>query len=308
MMKRMLISLAFAVAALPTVAQAQLPENILAEIRAIGRVVEAQRTAALFDSQHYRMPQPGIQAERDIAYGTDPLQKLDVFTKANDTATNKAVVIFAHGGGFTGGDKHRDGAFQYDHLMMWLARNDMVGVNINYRLAPASPFPAAQEDLAAAIRWTKANITRYGGDPNRIVLAGQSAGASLVANHLAMRQFHGPDGHGAVAAYLSSGQYEVSEPSPYYGNDRARFAERSSLNGMARIGIPMFITIAEFDPPEIAEQGQKLNKAMCDAGKCPNYFLTTDGHNHNSQIYAIGTSDQTVSRPLRQFLQNYTRR
>jgi triacylglycerol lipase len=305
-MIRAFISLAVAAIAMPIAAQAQLAPEVAAQIRALGRVVEAEKTAALFSDQHYRMPQPGITAERDIAYGPDPLQKLDVFTKTGDTTTGKVVVIFAHGGGFTGGDKHRDGAFQYDHLMMWLARAGDVGINMNYRLAPAHPFPAAQEDLAAVIRWAKANATRYGGDPNRIVLAGQSAGASLVANHLAMPQFHGPDGHGAIAAYLSSGQYEVTGPSPYYGNDPSKFAERSSLPGLSKLKIPMFITRAEFDPPEIAAQGDKLYKAICDAGKCP-YFVVTQGHNHNSQIYAIGTSDRTVSMPLRQFLQNYTR-
>jgi triacylglycerol lipase len=305
-MKRTLISLVFAFSAIPGMAQAQLPDDIAGQIEAIGRVVEAEKTAELFRPHHRMMPQPGIQAERDIAYGTDPLQKLDVFTKANDPSTGKAVVIFAHGGGFTGGDKHRQGNYHYDNFMMWLARTDIVGINMNYRLAPANPFPAAQEDLAAVIRWAKANATRYGGDPNRIVLSGQSAGASLVANHLAMPQFHGPDGHGAVAVYLSSGQYEVTGPSAYYGNDPSRFAERSSLAALSKLKIPMFITRAEFDPPEIAAQGDKLNKAICDAGKCP-YFVVADGHNHNSQIYAIGTSDQTISRPLRQFLQNYTR-
>jgi triacylglycerol lipase len=306
-MNRTLLCLVVAAAALPAVAYAQLPESVVNQIRAIGRVVDAGRTQDLFRDQHKLMPQPDIAAQRDIAYGSDPLQKLDVFTKANDTVTGKPVVIFAHGGGFTGGDKHREGAFQFDNLMMWLARNGFVGVNMNYRLAPANPFPAAQEDVAAVIRWTKANATRYGGDPNRIVLAGQSAGASLMANHLAMPQFHGPDGPGGVAAYLSSGQYEVTGPSEYYGNDPSKFAERSSLTRLAQVRIPMFITRAEYDPPDIAAQGDKLNKALCDAGRCPTFILTA-GHNHNSQVYAIGTADQTVTRPLLQFLQMYARR
>jgi triacylglycerol lipase len=250
------------------------------------------------------MPIPGITAERDIAFGQDPLQKLDVFTSG--TGAGKPVLLFAHGGGFTGGDKRRPGAFQADNIMIWAVQNGMVGINTNYRLAPKDPFPAAQHDLAAAIAWAKANAARYGGDPNKIVLMGQSAGASLVANHLAMPQFHPPGGPGVDAAYLSSGQFEVTEASDYYGNDPAKFAERSSFAGLLKTNVPLFVARAELDPPEIAAQSDKLNKALCDAGRCPTFLITKD-HNHNSQLYAVGTGDETVTRPLLEFIRKYAK-
>ena len=60
------------------------------------------------------------------------------------------------------------------------ARRGYVVVNINYRLAPEHPYPAAIEDTCAAWRWLLDNISTYGGDPNRIAVAGESAGANLV--------------------------------------------------------------------------------------------------------------------------------
>jgi acetyl esterase len=109
-----------------------------------------------------------VTIQRDLAYGPDPLQTLDVFTPDNAQASsgNKGktlpVLLFVHGGGFTRGDKHGD--FYPDNITLWAARNGMVGVNIDYRLAPANPWPTGVKDLASAIAWTRANIARYGGD------------------------------------------------------------------------------------------------------------------------------------------------
>jgi hypothetical protein len=302
-MKRFLIALGLAV--LPSTVMAQVPENIAAELRAIGPIVDAGRTNAAYAPLHELMPVAGIGAERDIAYGPHELNKLDVFYSDPDRGEGKPVVIFAHGGGFTGGSKHRDGSFTYDHMMMWLVENGIVGVNIDYRLAPDDPFPAAQDDLVAAIRWTKANISQYGGDPEKIVLSGQSAGASLVGNHIGLSQFSGQDGIDIRAAHMSSGQFEVDGPSPYYGDDPSLFAERSSLNGIVASGLPIMINRAELDPPDIAAQSDKLRDALCAVDRCPVYVLSED-HNHNSQLYALRTDDKIISEPLLAFIREHT--
>jgi triacylglycerol lipase len=304
-MKRATLSLALGLAALPVAALAQVPPNIAAELEEIGRVVDAGRTNALYAPLQELMPIDGIGVERNIAYGPHELNTMDVFFSDPDRGTTKPVIIFAHGGGFTGGSKHRDGSFTYDHYMVWAVENGMVGVNMDYRLAPDDPWPAAQHDLAAVIQWTKENIAEYGGDPNQIVLSGQSAGASLVANHVGHSQFHGPDGVGVVAAHFSSGQYEVTEPSPYYGDDPALFAERSSLPGIVASGLPIMINRAELDPPDIAEQNDKLRDALCAAGRCPVFVLSED-HNHNSQLYAVRTDDTMITDPLLEFIRAHT--
>jgi dienelactone hydrolase len=304
-MNRAAVSLAIGFTAIPFAVLAQVPPDIAAELEEIGRVVDAGRTSALYAPLQELMPIDGIRVERNIAFGPHELNTMDVFFSDPDRGTGKPVIIFAHGGGFTGGSKHRDGNFTYDHYMVWAVENGMVGVNMDYRLAPDDPWPAAQHDLAAVIQWTKENIAQYGGDPDQIILSGQSAGASLVANHVGHPEFHGPDGIGVVAAHFSSGQYEVTGPSPYYGDDPSTFAERSSLPGIVASGLPIMINRAELDPPDIAEQNDKLRDALCAAGRCPVYVLSED-HNHNSQLYAIRTGDMTITGPLLEFIRANT--
>lgn len=304
-MNRSTLGLAIGLAALPITALAQVPPDIAAELVKIGRVVDAGNTRALYTADQELMPIAGIGVERNIAYGPHELNTMDVFFSDPDRGTGKPVIIFAHGGGFTGGSKHRDGSFTYDHFMVWAVENGMVGVNMDYRLAPDDPWPAAQLDLAVVIEWTKENIAQYGGDPDQIILSGQSAGAGLVANHVGHPQFHGPDGIGVIAAHFSSGSYEVTGPSAYYGDDPALFAERSSLPGIVASGLPIMINRAELDPPRIAEQGDKLRDALCAVSRCP-VFVMSEDHNHNSQLYAIRTGDTTITEPLLEFIRAHT--
>ena len=304
-MNRPILSLALALSALPVAAFAQVPADIAAELEKIGRVVDANNTRALYDPLQELMPIGGIGVERNITYGPHELNTMDVFFSDPDKGAGKPVIIFAHGGGFTGGSKHRDGNFTYDHYMVWAVENGMVGVNMDYRLAPDDPWPAAQLDLATVIEWTKNNIAQYGGDPGQIILSGQSAGAGLVANHVGHRQFHGPDGIGVIAAHFSSGTYEVTGPSAYYGDDPSKFAERSSLPGIVASGLPIMINRAELDPPDIAAQNDKLRDALCAAARCPVFVFSGD-HNHNSQLYAVRTDDQTVTGPLLEFIRANT--
>jgi acetyl esterase len=65
-------------------------------------------------------------------------------------------------------------------MALSFARHGYLVFNVNYRLAPGHPYPAALEDCAAAYAWVVANAHRYGGDVSRLILAGESAGANLV--------------------------------------------------------------------------------------------------------------------------------
>ena len=113
---------------------------------------------------------------RDLAYGADARNRLDVFRKADTQGA--PVLVFVHGGGFVMGDK-RTGARRRSTTTSatFAALQGWVGVTMTYRLAPAHQFPAGPEDLAAAVALAaSANVAQYGGDPDKIVLSGQSAG------------------------------------------------------------------------------------------------------------------------------------
>jgi len=292
----------FALTATSSVALAQVPPDIAEGIRKIGPINDPPGTAKLYAPlfADHNEPYPNVTVVRDIAYGTDPLQKLDLFTAAPTTGAPKPVVLFIHGGGFQGGDKRPAGSPFYDNIMLWLTRQGMVGVNINYRLAPKHTWPAAHEDLATAVGWVQANIVQHGGDHDRLVLWGTSAGADLIAGYLGYPQFHGPKGHGVKAAIMLSGFYEKGVPA-YFGTDPADREKRVSTEGLKKAPIPLFVSRTELDLLTSVEQANALNKALCDAGRCPTYVVFKD-HGHLSQGYSVGTTDTSVSAPILEFL------
>lgn len=300
-MRGITILIALGLMALPAVGNAKVPANIYAAQKKMGRIVDSPGTAKFWAPLQPGEPK-SVKVTRDIAYGSDPQEKLDVHTSG--IGQNKPVLMFVHGGGFTRGDKHRPGAFAYDNIMAWAVAHGFVGININYRLAPKHQYPDANEDLESALRWAKANAARYGGDPNHIFLWGHSAGASLVASYISHPQFHVAPGGGISGAIMTSGTYEVTGPSPYFGKDPATFKERSSLPGLLKTDVPLFVTRAELDPPRIAAQGDKLDKALCAVGKCPT-FMVSKGHNHMSQVFSVNTSEHQLTDPILAFMKKH---
>lgn len=121
----------------------------------------------------------GVEVTRDLAYvpGSPlPEHRLDVY-RPRGASGPLPVVLYVHGGGFRMLSKDT-------HWIMGLAfaRRGYLVLNVSYRLAPEHPFPAAVEDVAAAFAWTVRHAEEHGGDLSRLVLAGESAGANLVAS------------------------------------------------------------------------------------------------------------------------------
>ena len=85
-------------------------------------------------------------------------------------------MVFVHGGGWI--DNNKDWAIEY---AAYFAEHDVAAITFNYRLAPRYTFPAAFNDTRDAIAWARTNAAAIGGDPNKIVLAGYSSGATMAA-------------------------------------------------------------------------------------------------------------------------------
>lgn len=123
----------------------------------------------------------GLEVVRDVAYldTRESEHLLDVYRPidAPRDARARPVVMYVHGGGFRILSKDT-------HWIMALAfaRRGYVVINVSYRLAPRHPFPAAVDDVCRAYQWVVQNAARFGGDPSRLVLAGESAGANLVTS------------------------------------------------------------------------------------------------------------------------------
>ncbi|MEZ4299937.1 MAG: alpha/beta hydrolase fold domain-containing protein [Polyangiaceae bacterium] len=94
---------------------------------------------------------------------------------AGHAPTLRPAVVYIHGGAFCmlSKDTHRVMALPF-------VRRGYVVFNINYRLGPTHRYPAPLEDAAAALTWVVDNAERYGADPRRLILAGESAGGNLV--------------------------------------------------------------------------------------------------------------------------------
>lgn len=103
-------------------------------------------------------------------------QTLDVWRPASTAKAALPVVIFFYGGGWAMGS--RDG---YRFAARAFAKQGFVVVVPDYRKVPDVRFPAFVADGAEAVKWTHDHIAAYGGDPNRIALAGHSAGAHIIA-------------------------------------------------------------------------------------------------------------------------------
>lgn len=116
-----------------------------------------------------------IELISDVRYqpGDEPAHQLDIYRPRN-ARSPLPVAVYIHGGGFKYFSRKTHWA-----MAMVLAKAGFLVFNIDYRLAPAHPFPAAVQDISHAWRWLAANLESYGGDRGRVVCAGESAGANL---------------------------------------------------------------------------------------------------------------------------------
>jgi acetyl esterase len=143
-------------------------------VRQVIRWVEVTAPVQAYLSKHH------TQVLRNIPYlgSGHRAHLLDVYRpRSADHRAQLPVVLYVHGGGFEVCSKDT-------HWMMAgeFARRGYLVFSVNYRLAPEHPYPAGLEDVCAAYLWVLDNAQRFGGNPSRIVVAGESAGANLVSS------------------------------------------------------------------------------------------------------------------------------
>jgi acetyl esterase len=169
----------------------------------------------------------GVERIRNVAYTDSGARHhlLDVWRRPEHAEASRPCVLYVHGGAFQSLSKD-------SHWIMALvfARNGYVVFNINYRLAPANPFPAALEDVCSAARWVHEHAREWGGDPDKLIFAGESAGANLVTSLAICTSWEREEpwaravwdcGVRAQAVTASCGVLQVS--------DSARFGRRRKL-------------------------------------------------------------------------------
>ncbi len=207
-----------------------------------------------------------VEVLRDIPYRREggKEHRLDIY-RPMDRPGPLPIVLYVHGGGFRILSKNT-------HWIMALAfaRSGYLVFTIDYRLAPANPYPAAPEDAAAALAWTAENAERYGGNPERIFLAGESAGANLITSLAIASSYERPEpwaravfdrGVRLRAVLAACGLLQVSDPARFlrrkatlgtFLNDRITEVSSSYLGGSVT-GAPGALELA--DPLLVLERG-----------------------------------------------------
>lgn len=270
------------------------PSSERPAIAALGRVLGPEVLARVHDL--YRDEQEQLAAAQpataaDMSYGPHPRQVLDLYAPAS--ANGAPVLLWVHGGGFLRGEKAAADHPFNAHAGRWAARNGMLGAVMNYRLAPDATWPAGGEDVVAAVAMLRCHAAQHGGDPERIVVMGTSAGSVHVATALRLQ----PD-LPVRAAVLLSGLYGFTpldeRDTLYYGN-ASLYAERMPLEAMVATEVPLLLACAEFDPPRFQRETLGLLAARLERHGRLDRAHVASGHNHFSLAYHLGSADTRLA-------------
>lgn len=214
------------------------------------------------------MPSPQMRIIKDIQYdqgaGADPkLNALDLYLP--EGKTHFPLLFHVHGGRWRVGDKN------LDTLVTVLGRLGWGIASTNYRLSPAIKHPTHVQDVARAFAWVYENASRYGIDPERIVINGHSAGGHLVALLALDTQYLKAEGvpPGAIKGVIpASGIYDLEawpEPGQVptgleqgFGTDPAILAQASPLNYLTPSAPPFLITFTDNDLYLLPEQAYRF--------------------------------------------------
>jgi len=265
---------------------------------------------------------PGV--ERDLAYGSDSQQRLDL---SAPTAKGFPTVLFIYGGSLTSGDKADE---DYRNACAPFPGAGIACVNVNYRLAPEHAWPAQAEDVAAAVEWVRTSIGARGGDPRKLFLIGHSSGARLVAlvgtdeRYLARHGRKTRDLRGVVPMGSIMWDDELEQALTQYGRGRVEEAfGRDPDNRMytsldaylkawpirhVRAGLPPFLFLvaeSEQEQPPVLKTNRRFVEDARAQGNWAEYRVLP-GRTHYSAVRKLGEPGDTVFAMVRDFVLQFS--
>lgn len=229
----------------------------------------------------------GTPDER-LAYGRDPQQRVELYrpTGLATAGARPPLAIFIHGGGWRHGDPS-----MVDNKPDWMRAHGWWLASVGYRLLPEALVETQLADAAAGIRAARANATRLGYDPDRILLFGHSAGAHIAAmlasdprlleaDFAAIRGVILLDGAGydvpqqmQGARFLRQRIYE-----PAFGSDPARQRALSPITYAAAPNVPDWLIVYSTQRRDSPAQSRGLGSALSAAGARVAYQPIDAGH------------------------------
>jgi acetyl esterase/lipase len=241
-----------------------------------------------------------------IKYGPLKLQSLDIYSYQ---ATKFApVIFFIHGGG-------SDKIQVRPALSSWLSLGYTV-VSINHRYIPENKFSEQIEDCFLALKWVTDNIRNYGGNENRIAIAGLSAGAYLAAILVIEAKFHEKYNIniGKIKCWVPiSGFYSAELQDNYTTPSIANYLK--TIRDQAEIGVSPLKHIKGNEPPSLIIHGrddwavprtnaQILHKKLKESGSVTEIHMLR-GYWHSNTFMLYGTPDHLPTILINQFLAKY---
>ncbi|MCX7198914.1 MAG: alpha/beta hydrolase [Proteobacteria bacterium] len=255
-----------------------------------------------------RADNSGIDVTRDIAYGSHPRQQLDLYRKG--ATTGLPVVAFVHGGAFVRGERDTT-PHVYANVSQYFAHHGCLAANVEYRLAPESPYPGGGVDVALAVQWLEANVARFGGDPARIFVIGHSAGGTHVGT-FAFDESTGhpvPKGVAGVVFISSRLRADVRPENPnagavmsYFGDDPAHLEVRSPMNHVERSSLPVMIAMAEFENPLLDVYCAELFHRISQSRRRAPPIVRLRNHNHTSIVAHFNSGEDILGREILEFI------
>ena len=225
-------------------------------------------------------PPPNLFRVRDDQIPGPPPLRVRIYTP-RESAAPLPLLLFFHGGGFMLGDLE-----SHDVVCRRFARDgDCIVVAVDYRLAPEHRFPAAADDAWTAFRWAVDNAARLGADPNRIAVAGDSAGGNLATGIcLTAKEQGGPqpifqllvypalDFYRGAASHrlFADGYFLPASTIDWYSSnyaDRRDWDDQRASPLLAKdlSGVPRALVVtAGFDP--LRDEGRAYAKRLIEAG------------------------------------------
>lgn len=328
--------LAITIAMAGVTAHAEVPPEIAKQLVAIGRGVCVPETAQIYRPLHANPPYAGVSFARDLSFGPDPKNVLDVATP-EQTGGSRPVLIYVSGGAGNKQQGGPNGDVFYDNVMVWAVKNGMVGVNVQRRPGEAWDDPA--KDISLVVQWVHKNIAKYKGNPARVFIWCQSAGNIPVSTYIGHPEFYGPDGVGVRGVvFMSPPAFDIlpATPPPVQGGfaacgnpnggpstaaaapagrgarpgagrgpqaDSATQLARSNLPGLIKSNVAFMVVAAELDPPAIIAFAQTLRDELCKANRCPTYTVFKD-HSHISEVMSPDTDDTSVTGPILKWMES----
>jgi len=241
-----------------------------------------------------------IDVQKDITYTDGDLadaakHKLDLYLPKDKK--NFPVLVFIHGGSWRSGDRSL-----YPALGNRFAKLG-IGVAIpSYRLMPKNPHPAQIEDTAAAFAWVYKNVAQYGGDANRIYVAGHSAGGHLVAllaldpAYLAKYDIPLTAIKGVAAL---SGVYDVSKIQGFVNADGDSPSPIAHVHAKAP---PFLVSYCQWDYLALPLQAREFALALKKSFDSVE-LLYVPGQGHISEIIHIVKDDDVIAQAILKLIQ-----